>query len=144
MRRPSFRLLATLATGALWATAAGAVDPVSAASVYEDLAQRAVGRARSEYLRAAAGSPVSGSGRLEALSPRSFYDTSVPDSNPMVALIELEPGRKAACGLPRSVMDSLGWLRDGSPVAFEGRLVDAQQWDGSMTLYLTACTLSRR
>ena len=32
---------------------------------------------------------MAGAGRLEALSPRSFYDTSVPDSDPMVALVEV-------------------------------------------------------
>jgi hypothetical protein len=128
----------------LWAGVSLAVPPLPAAEVFEAVAQKKTERARSQYLKEHAGAAVAGAGRLEALSPRSFYDTSVPDSDPMVALVELEVGRKTACGLPRSVMDSLGWLREGSPVAFEGRLVDAQQWGNSTTLYLTGCVLSRR
>lgn len=144
MRR-ALRWAALAVSGLLLGNAPSlAADPLTAQHVFVSLARKTTDRARAEYLKAKAGCPIRGVGHLEALTPRTYYDTSVPDSDPMVAVLKIDQGRVAACGLPRSVMDSLGWLREGSPVVFEGRLVDAQGWDGTATLYLTRCSISRR
>lgn len=133
-------LLSTL----LGASSALSGEAINAHELFSALANRRTERARIDYLKARAGFIIRGSGRLEVLTARTYYDASAPDDDPMVAVLFVGQSRTAACGLSRSVLDELGWLREGAPVAFEGRLVDAQGWNGSSTLYLSRCSLSRR
>jgi len=98
--------------------------------------------ARRAYLQAAAGSVVQGRGRIDSVLARAFYDTSVPDSNPTVVLIQVAPGRKVICGLlRRPTPELLRELPETRAVSFEGRLVDAQVWADSITLYLSDCVI---
>jgi hypothetical protein len=98
--------------------------------------------ARPAYMQTNAGRAVGGRGRLEAAMPRATFDSSVPDSNPALAIIHLRPGRKATCGLRKPLTrEQLGTLREGVPVVFAGTLVDVQDWGDWQTVYLSDCRL---
>lgn len=121
-----------------WAPAA---EPVPAAQVFVAFAQRLAEAERHAYLAEHAGRPVEATGHVEALLPRTYFDTSVPDNNPAVLLVQVAPGRKVACGLPALPSRSeMGRYREGTPVALRGALVDAQDWGRWTTLYLSGCS----
>ncbi|MHB8762826.1 MAG: hypothetical protein ACYDA8_00560 [Deferrisomatales bacterium] len=123
---------------------APAGEPLAAAQVYVALSQRTEPGARADYLRLHAGLPVTGSGHLEAVLPRAYYDTSVPHHNSAVALIQVDSGRKVVCGLPKvTTPDRLGQLTEGLRVAFRGVLADAQDWGAWSSLYLADCALEK-
>lgn len=116
-----------------------------AAQVFVSLAQRPDPSARAEYLQRHAGQRVDGTGNVEAVLPRSYFDTSVPHTNPVVALLHVSAGRKVVCGLPRLLtQEEMREFPEGTPVSFFGNLADAQDWGEWSTLYLGECTLSRR
>ncbi len=120
-------------------------EDLRAVQVFVSLAQRTAPGARAEYLKANAGRQVGGAGSVEAVLPRAYYDTSVPDANPAVALIQIAPGRKVACGLPRVMGEKeLGTFPEGTPVTFRGKLADAHDWGEWSTLYLGDCALHPR
>ena len=97
------------------------------------------------YMRAHAGHKVKGTGLLEATMPRAYFDSSVPDANPAIAIIHIEPGRKVTCGLPKPVTrEEMEIFREGVAVAFSGELADAQDWGEWRTVYLGNCLLTLR
>ncbi len=122
-----------------------AAQQLRAVQVFVALGQRPEEAARVEYLKANAGSPVDGAGHIEAIIPRTYFDTSVPDANPVVALIQVGPGRKVACGLSRSPSpEQLRTFREGADVVFRGKLVDGHDWGEWQTLYLGDCSVHPR
>ncbi len=130
---------------ALGAAAQPTTDPLSALQVFVGLAQRPGDAERGAYLKAHAGSAVDGTGLVEVVLPRTYFDTSVPATNPAVALIHVGPGRKVACGLPLALSpEELKRFREGSSVAFRGHLVDGIPWGEWTTLYLGNCQLQSR
>lgn len=134
------------AAGALFVQAPLAASPtVTAAQVFERLASLSLPAEREAYLASSGGTAVNGQGWVEAVLPRTYYDTSVPDANPTVALIELGHGRKIACGLSYvPSREEFHRLSEGVAIGFRGALVDAQAWDAWTTLYLGNCSLSPR
>lgn len=147
-RRARLRVLghATLAVF-FWAGLPALVpaQDLPASQVFVDLGQRTGAGNWAQYLRLHAGKRVEGAGNLEAVLPRSYYDTSVPHTNPVVALLHVGSGRKVVCGLPRVLSpEELRQYREGSPVVFSGSLADAHDWGEWSTLYLTDCSLTRR
>lgn len=97
------------------------------------------------YMRAHAGHKVTGAGLLEATLPRAYFDSSVPDANPAIAIIHIEPGRKVTCGLPKPITrEEMSIFTEGTPVAFAGELADAQDWGEWRTIYLGNCLLTLR
>jgi hypothetical protein len=116
-----------------------------AIQVFVTLGQKLDTETRHQYLREQAGKTVGGAGHLEVVMTRTYFDTSVPDSNPAVALIQVSPGRKVTCGLPQLLSrEQLEELKEGTPVSFRGRLVDAQDWGEWSTIYLGDCSLHPR
>lgn len=146
MRKRALTLLGvgTLLLG-LAAPGPAAAQDLVAAQVFVSLAQRPDPGERAEYLKLHAGRHVEGTGNVEAVLPRSYFDTSVPHTNPVVALLHVGSGRKVVCGLPRLLtQDEMQKFPEGAPVSFFGILADAQDWGEWSTLYLGNCTLSRR
>ena len=97
-----------------------------AVQVFVAFEQRVDREARDEYLRERAGTPVTGAGTVEAVIPRTMYDSAISDRNPAVVLLYVSAGRKVACGLP-AVPDRQalsGFLREGKRVSFRGTLTD--------------------
>lgn len=120
-------------------------QPLRAVQVFVALSQRPDQASRHEYLKTRSGRTVEGAGHIEAVLPRSYYDTSVPDSNPVVVLLQMSPGRKVVCGLPRlPTPESLEEMAEGTSAAFRGNLVDFQDWGEWSTLYLSECSMHRR
>ncbi len=122
---------------------AAGVGPLRAVQVFVAFEQRIDTRAREQYLRERAGTPVAGAGTVEAVIPRTFYDSSISDRNPAVVLLYVSAGRKVACGLP-AVPDRqalAGPLKEGKRVAFRGVLADIQDWGRWTTLYLSDCSV---
>ena len=129
------------AVGALPRAAESGV--LRAVQVFVAFEQRIDSGAREEYLREQAGTPVTGAGTVEAVIPRTFYDSSISDRNPAVVLLYVSAGRKVACGLP-AVPDRealSGTLREGKRVSFRGVLSDIQDWGRWTTLYLSDCSV---
>ena len=129
------------AVGALPRAAESGV--LRAVQVFVAFEQRIDSGAREEYLREQAGTPVTGAGTVEAVIPRTFYDSSISDRNPAVVLLYVSAGRKVACGLP-AVPDRealSGVLREGKRVSFRGVLADIQDWGRWTTLYLSDCSV---
>ncbi|RMG92361.1 MAG: hypothetical protein D6708_06695 [Candidatus Dadabacteria bacterium] len=118
-------------------------EPLRAVQVFVAFGQLVSPAEREGYLRERAGAPVEGAGAVEALLPRTYYDTSVPDRNPAVLLLQVSPGRKVACGLPE-LPDAPGRqaLQEGRKVSFRGTLVDAHDWGAWTTLYLADCAVA--
>lgn len=142
--KPTRSAAAVLAVVLLCAGDAAA-QQLRAVQVFVALGQRPEEAARIEYLKANAGSRVDGAGHIEAIIPRTYFDTSVPDANPVVALIQVGPGRKVACGLPRPPSpEDLRTFREGADVAFRGKLVDGHDWGEWQTLYLGDCSVHPR
>ena len=122
------------------ATSSGAQPAIPQAEVFREVF--ATPDALPAYMRANAGRAVSGKGRLEATMPRAYFDSSIPDSNAALAIIQLQPGRKVTCGLQKPLnREQFGSLREGAPVAFTGELVDVQDWGDWQTMYLGSCQL---
>ncbi len=139
MRIPSIVVLAALLVPHLCAA-----GEMKADEVFARFAREANEKGRNAFLKANAGTTVDGAGNLEAMTPRRYFDTSIPASDATVALIQVAPDRKVVCGLPRTIFDTLGWLREGAAVGFEGKLADAHDWGQWTTLYLSGCELTRR
>lgn len=117
-------------------------DHLTAVQVFVALAQRTGEGEREEYLKAHAGRVVAGAGHVEAVIPRTYFDTSVPPHNPAVALIQVSDGRKVACGLPAPLTSGeFAGFREGSPLAFRGQLADGIPWGEWTTLYLSDCQI---
>jgi len=137
--------LAAAVVGNALAPAPAPAQPLKAVQVFVAVAQRPEPKAREEYLKDHAGRAVEGAGHVEALTVRTYYDTSVPDSNSSVALIQVSPGRKVVCGLRRSLgREDAQSFAEGTSVAFRGLLSDAHDWGEWTTLYLGDCSLRRR
>ncbi|MEW6488147.1 MAG: hypothetical protein AB1578_09575 [Thermodesulfobacteriota bacterium] len=147
-RRTRIRVAAQAAlAGFFWASlpVLAPAQDLPASQVFVNLGQRPDAGARAEYLRLHAGRRVEGTGNVEAVLPRSYYDTSVPHTNPAVALLHVGSGRKVVCGLPRLLSpEEMREYPEGSPVLFSGSLADAQDWGEWSTLYLSNCSLARR
>jgi hypothetical protein len=147
-RRERIRVLVHAAlAGFFWASlpVLASAQDLPASQVFVNLGQRPDPGARAEYLQLHAGKRVEGMGNVEAVLPRSYYDTSVPHTNPVVALLHVGSGRKVVCGLPRLLSaDEMRQYPEGSPVGFSGNLSDAHDWGEWSTLYLSDCSLTRR
>ncbi|GAB6064794.1 hypothetical protein [Deferrisoma palaeochoriense] len=118
-------------------------ESLKAVQVFVAFGQLVSPAKREGYLRERAGTPVEGAGAVEALLPRTYYDTSVPDRNPAVLLLQVSPGRKVACGLPRLPdAEDRNDVREGTRVSFRGTLVDAHDWGEWTTLYLADCSVA--
>ncbi len=118
-------------------------EAVRAVQVFVAFEQRIGPEAREQYLGDHAGTRVTGAGTVEAVIPRTFYDSSISDRNPAVVLLYVSAGRKVACGLP-AVPDRealSGFLREGKRVSFRGVLADIQDWGRWTTLYLSDCSV---
>lgn len=125
--------------------AAAPAETLRAVQVFVALEQRAQEAARAEYVKGNAGSLVDGAGHLEAVFPRTYFDTSVPHTNPVVALIQVGSGRKVVCGLLRVLTaEETARLPEGSDVSFRGKLADAHDWGEWQTLYLNDCAVHPR
>lgn len=138
-------LAAALSVACAVVGAAAPPETLRAVQVFVALEQRAQGAAQAEYLKSNAGGLVEGAGHLEAVFPRTYFDTSVPHTNPVVALIQVGSGRKVVCGLLRPLTaEETARLPEGSDVAFRGKLADAHDWGEWQTLYLSDCAVHAR
>lgn len=122
-----------------------AEEPLKAVQVFVTLSQRPGEAERVSFLEETSGRLVEGAGHVEAVLPRAYFDTSVPHTNPVVALIQISTGRKVVCGLPKLLdRQELQEFAEGTAIQFRGTLVDAQDWGQWSTLYLGGCSLHLR
>ncbi len=138
-------LVAAVALLPFGCPARAAQDPLKAVQVFVTLSQRTSETERADFLADTSGQAVEGAGFVEAVLPRSYFDTSVPHTNPAVALIQVSAGRKVVCGLPELLKkEELQKFAEGTAILFRGSLADAQDWGQWSTLYLGECSLHPR
>ena len=116
---------------------------LDAEAVFSSLEQGQDTAERKAYLQNEAGKFVAGTGFIINTQGRSSFDSAIPPTNRIVAMIVVNADRRVVCGLPEGYMggELRGFATDKAfEVEYRGKLVDGQLWESEgATLYLYDC-----
>lgn len=140
-------MLCALLTGVCALPSFAVRDDLRADEVFAALEMETGDGQRREYLQGEVGKYVEGTGFIVKTQSRSSFDSAIPPTNRIVALIVVDADHRVICGLPEGYMggELRGFAMDKSfEVQYRGKLADGQVWEGKGTaLYLYDCAEMR-